>query len=94
MNNRKLTRKQYETLKTVEQHLTRGYYGKYVYGLRRKDFDLMTDIYRELGYEKHLDYTCNACLLELTRTLGGLYFSYIKEAEEKKKKIQEKLDKK
>lgn len=78
------TSKEYKALQPYEGHLTRGWFGKYIYGLRRPDFDNMYKVYKSLGYQKSLDYSCSSCLLELTSTLGRLYFEYKKKQDEKK----------
>lgn len=83
------TKKHYNALLPYEAHLTRGYYGKYVYALRKKDFEAMHKVYKDLGYERNLDYNCSTCLLQLTQTLGRLFFAYrdekiLKKNEEKK----------
>lgn len=79
-------KKHYTALQPYKEHLTRGFYGHYVYGLRRKDFEAMQKVYKELGYERNLDYNCSTCLLQLTQTLGKLYFEYEKKMQEKVKK--------
>lgn len=81
MSTKKLTKKQYDALKPFEQHLTRGYYGHYTYALRRTEFEKLSEIYRSLGYEKKLDYSCGTCLVQLASTLGELYFAKKKELE-------------
>lgn len=73
---RNFTKKDYTTLQPYREHLVRGYFGHYLYGLRRKDFEAMQKVYKELGYERNLDYNCSTCLLELTSTLGRLFFAY------------------
>lgn len=74
--NKELTQEQYDRLTPYKEHLTRGYYGKYTYCLTRKIFNALVEVYRELGYTRNMDYTCGTCLLNLTSTLGGLYFNY------------------
>lgn len=86
---RNFNRKDYNDLKPYEGHLTRGYKGRYVYAMRRKDFDFMYNVYKSLGYEKRLDYSCNSCVLELTATLGELYYQYQERMEEKTMKAKE-----
>ena len=66
----------FERLKPYFIHLRRGYKGNYVYGLLQKDFDVLYDIYKELGGRENLRYTCNNCCLRLTKFLGNLYFEY------------------
>ena len=78
------TKKEFDKLKGLEAHLTRGYYGRYIYALRRPDFDKMIEVYKHLGYTKKMEYSCSSCLLELTSTLGRLYFEYKKKQDEKK----------
>ena len=80
---KKMDSKTFNKLKELEPHLTRGYYGKYVYALRRPEFNKMLEIYKSLGFEQDLDYSCNSCTLKLTQKLGELYFKY-KEAMEAK----------
>lgn len=70
------TKKDYNILLPFEAHLTRGYYGKYVYALRKKDFETLCKVYKDLGFERNMDYSCSTCLLELTSTLGRLFFAY------------------
>ena len=66
----------YNKLKKYEAHLRRGYKGNYIYGLLQKDFDEMYVLYRELGGNAQLRYTCQSCCLQLTKYLGKLYFEY------------------
>ena len=89
---RNFTKKDYNALEPYEGHLTRGYYGKYVYALRRPEFNKMLEVYKSLGFEQDLDYSCNSCTLKLTQKLGELYFKY-KEAMEAKEKEKEKKNK-
>lgn len=86
------TKKEYNKLQALESHFTRAVYGKYVYALRRNDFDKMYDVYKSLGYTKTMEYSCGNCLLELATTLGKLYFDYKKKMEEKNQKSEEKND--
>lgn len=81
--NRQFTNEDYEKLQPLEAHLTRGFYGRYVYGLRKGDFNRLIEVYKSLGYAAHtMDYSCNRCLMQLTSTLGKLYFDYKKKMEE------------
>ncbi len=66
----------YERLKPYYIHLRRGYKGNYVFGLLQKDFDELYKIYKELGGNAQLRYTCNSCNLQLLKFLGKLYFEY------------------
>lgn len=80
---RELTQQDFEKLQPLEAHLTRGFYGRYVYGLRKGDFNRLIEVYKSLGYAAHtMDYSCNRCLMQLTSTLGKLYFDYKKKMEE------------
>ena len=81
--NRELTQQDFEKLQPLEAHLTRGFYGRYIYGLRKGDFNRLIEVYKNLGYAAHtMDYSCNRCLMQLTNTLGKLYFDYKKKMEE------------
>ena len=71
-----MNREAYEKLKKYQIHLRRGYKGNYIYGLLQKDFDEMYVLYRELGGNAQLKYTCQSCCLQLTKYLGKLYFEY------------------
>ena len=66
----------YERLKPYYIHLRRGYKGNYVFGLLQKDFDVLFEIYKQLGGNAQLRYTCNSCNLQLLKFLGKLYFEY------------------
>ena len=66
----------YEKLKKYQIHLRRGFKGNYIYGLLQKDFDVLYEIYKELGGRENLRYTCSSCCLRLTKFLGKLYFEY------------------
>lgn len=66
----------YDKLKKYEVHLRRGYKGNYIYGLLQTDFDVLYEIYKELGGRENLRYTCNSCCLRLTKFLGKLYYEY------------------
>ena len=79
---REFTVEDYNELKPLEPHLTRGTYGRYVYGLRRSDFNALYAKYKELGYGQTMEYSCNRCLLNLTSTLGKLYFDFKAKQEE------------
>jgi hypothetical protein len=81
--NRELTQQDFEKLQPLEAHLTRGFYGRYIYGLRKGDFNRLIEVYHDLGYAAHtMEYSCNRCLMQLTSTLGKLYFDYKKKMEE------------
>lgn len=80
---RELTQQDFEKLQPLEAHLTRGFYGRYIYGLRKGDFNRLIEVYHDLGYAAHtMDYSCNRCLMQLTSTLGKLYFDYKKKMKE------------
>ena len=66
----------YNKLKKYEVHLRRGYKGNYIYGLLQTDFDVLYEIYKELGGRENLRYTCTSCCLRLTKFLGKLYYEY------------------
>ena len=82
---REFTVEDYNELKPLEPHLTRGIYGRYVYGLRRSDFNALYAKYKSLGYGQTMEYSCNRCLLTLTSTLGKLYFDFKTKQEENAK---------
>lgn len=82
---REFTVEDYNELKPLEPHLTRGTYGRYIYGLRRNDFNILYAKYKSLGYAQTMEYSCNRCLLTLTSTLGRLYFDFKKKQEENAK---------
>ena len=65
-----------ERLKPYYIHLRRGYKGNYVFGLLQKDFDELYKIYKELGGNAQLRYTCQSCCLQLLKFLGKIYFEY------------------
>ena len=71
-----MNKETYEKLKPYYIHLRRGYKGNYVYGLLQKDFDVLYEIYKNLGGRENLRYTCSSCILRLTKFLGKLYFEY------------------
>lgn len=81
----------YSALQPYEEHLQRGVFGKYYYGLRRTDFNAMLDVYRSLGYTQSMDYSCGRCILQLTTTLGKPYFEFKKKMEEKAKNTKRKV---
>ena len=71
-----INKETYERLKPYYIHLRRGYKGNYVFGLLQTDFDVLYEIYKELGGRENLRYTCNSCNLQLLKFLGKLYFEY------------------
>ncbi len=71
-----MNKETYEKLKKYYIHLRRGYKGNYVFGLLQKDFDELYKIYKELGGNAQLRYTCQSCCLQLLKFLGKLYFEY------------------
>lgn len=71
-----MNKETYERLKPYYIHLRRGFKGNYVFGLLQKDFDVLFEIYKQLGGRENLRYTCNSCNLRLTKFLGKLYFEY------------------
>ena len=71
-----MNKETYEKLKKYYIHLRRGYKGNYVFGLLQKDFDVLFEIYKQLGGNAQLRYTCNSCNLQLLKFLGKLYFEY------------------
>lgn len=71
-----INKETYEKLKKYQVHLRRGFKGNYIYGLLQKDFDVLYEIYKELGGRENLRYTCSSCILRLTKFLGKLYFEY------------------
>ena len=89
--NREFTEADYSALQPYEEHLQRGLFGKYYYGLRKSDFNAMLDVYRSLGYTQSMDYSCGRCILQLTTTLGKPYFEFKKKMEEKAKNTKRKV---
>lgn len=93
-----INKETYERLKPYYIHLRRGYKGNYVFGLLQKDFDVLFEIYKELGGNAQLRYTCNSCNLQLLKFLGKLYFEYEEnlvvsdETKEKKKRGRRKKE--
>jgi hypothetical protein len=97
-----MNKETYERLKPYYIHLRRGYKGNYIYGLLQKDFDVLYEIYKELGGRENLRYTCSSCCLRLTKFLGKLYYEYEEnlmkepvisdETKEKKKRGREKKE--
>ena len=93
-----MNKETYERLKPYYIHLRRGYKGNYVFGLLQKDFDFLYEIYKELGGNAQLRYTCNSCNLQLLKFLGKLYFEYEEklvvsdETKEKKKRGRKKKE--
>ena len=93
-----MNKETYERLKPYYIHLRRGYKGNYVFGLLQKDFDVLFEIYKELGGNAQLRYTCNSCNLQLLKFLGKLYFEYEEnlvvsdETKEKKKRGRKKKE--
>ena len=71
-----MNKETYEKLKKYQVHLRRGYKGNYVFGLLQKDFDELYKIYKQLGGNAQLRYTCQSCCLQLLKFLGKLYFEY------------------
>ena len=71
-----INKETYERLKPYYIHLRRGYKGNYVFGLLQKDFDVLFEIYKQLGGNAQLRYTCQSCCLQLLKFLGKLYFEY------------------
>ena len=71
-----MNKETYERLKPYYIHLRRGYKGNYVFGLLQKDFDVLFEIYKQLGGNAQLKYTCQSCCLQLLKFLGKLYFEY------------------
>ena len=93
-----MNKETYERLKPYYVHLRRGFKGNYVFGLLQKDFDILFEIYKELGGNAQLRYTCNSCNLQLLKFLGKLYFEYEEnlvvsdETKEKKKRGRKKKE--
>lgn len=93
-----MNKETYERLKPYYIHLRRGFKGNYVFGLLQKDFDELYKIYKELGGNAQLRYTCNSCNLQLLKFLGKLYFEYEEnlvvsdETKEKKKRGRKKKE--
>ena len=71
-----MNKETYEKLKKYQVHLRRGFKGNYVFGLLQKDFDELYNIYKELGGNAQLRYTCQSCCLQLLKFLGKIYFEY------------------
>ena len=76
----------YNKLKKYQVHLRRGYKGNYIYGLLQKDFDVLFEIYKELGGRENLRYTCTSCCLRLIKFLGKLYYEFDEKLKEKENK--------
>ena len=71
-----MNKETYERLKPYYIHLRRGYKGNYVFGLLQKDFDVLFEIYKQIGGNAQLRYTCQSCCLQLLKFLGKIYFEY------------------
>ena len=76
---RTFTIEDYEKLKPYRDHLTRAYFGKYTYGLTRPTFEVLSSVYKSLGYTNRLDYSCGGCLLNLCKTLGSYFFPFLQQ---------------
>lgn len=85
---RDFTQKDYKKLQPYVAHLQRGYYGRYYYALNRSVFTKLLEIYRDLGYTQSMDYSCGRCILNLTSTLGRLYFEFEKKMEENPESVK------
>lgn len=71
----------YKKLQKYEKHLNRGI-NDYVYGVLPEEFEEMLDIYKKMGGKERLRYSCNSCVLRLTKSLGEVYFTYKKQNQE------------
>ena len=71
-----INKETYERLKPYYIHLRRGYKGNYIFGLLQTDFDVLYEIYKQLGGNAQLRYTCQSCCLQLLKFLGKIYFEY------------------
>ena len=76
----------YNKLKKYQVHLRRAYKGNYIYGLLQTDFDVLFEIYKQLGGRENLRYTCTSCCLRLTKFLGKLYYEFDEKLKEKENK--------
>lgn len=83
-----ISNEQYERLKPYVAHLRRGL-NDYCYGLFQKDFDILLELYKELGGKERLRYSCNVCCLRLCKFLAKLYFEFEKQLTETKEEVKE-----
>ena len=81
-----IDKKTYNKLKKYEVHLRRGFKGGYVFGLYQNDFDELFEIYRQLGGNQRLKYSCSSCTLQLLKFLGKLYYEFEGKMREKESK--------
>lgn len=92
MINMELTQELYEALMPYEVHLRRGYKGRYTFGLTKPIFENLYKIYKELGFERQQTYSCSGCLLDLTTTLGRLYFDYQEERQKQAELVEQQTE--
>lgn len=74
----KLNKEQYEKLKRYEKWFKSSIEQGYADPLATLHKQIMIDVYREvLGKKVNINMTCPACMLDLYKKLGKLYFEYV-----------------
>ena len=71
-----MTQEQYNRLQPFERHLLTATKANYVTAVYRKTAAELIGVYNEIFKTKKTVTTCNACILEVCRKLGKLYFEF------------------
>lgn len=85
---RKFNENDYELVKSYEKDFTRAIESRYCTGLLKDELEVVQRIYNET-LNRQANLSCGGCVLQMMTSVGRLYFGYVKEQEEIKKKEAE-----
>ena len=87
---RKFNENDYELVKSYEKDFTKAIESRYCSGLLKEELDVIQRIYNET-LNRQANLSCGGCVLQMMTSVGRLYFGYVREQEEiRKKEEQEK----
>ena len=73
---KQLTKGQMAVLATYEENLRTAVSANYVRAMRKTDVAILEDLHNDYtGGSRHFNANCQACVLELCKDLGRLYFA-------------------
>lgn len=85
---RKFNENDYELVKSYEKDFTRAIESRYCTGLLKEELEVIQRIYNET-LNRQANLSCGGCVLQMMTSVGRLYFSYVREQEEIRKKEAE-----
>lgn len=85
----KLSKSDYQLLKTVERHLYTAFHGQYIHNILNKEVDILFDVYNRIFNKSENSKNCGSCRIRIASLLYPLLERYIEKNNEIKPKGDE-----